>query len=139
MKINTEDGDVNGISEEGFLKACIMAEKAGIDFIQLPGVKIILEKNKGIIYKYIGAKLAEMVKVPIIVTGGARNVDEMNEILNNSKIQYFGLARPLMCESDLIKKWKEGKTKKAKCVSCNSVSFQIKIMQLVYLIERKKI
>ena len=72
MKINTEDGDVNGISEEGFLKACIMAEKAGIDFIQLSGVKIILEKNKGIIYKYIGAKLAEMVKVPIIVTGGAR-------------------------------------------------------------------
>ena len=38
-------------------------------------VKIILEKNKGIIYKHIGAKLAEMVKVPIIVTGGARNVD----------------------------------------------------------------
>ena len=48
------------------------------------------------------------------------NVDEINEILNSSKIQYFGLARPLMCESDLIKKWKEGKTKKAKCVSCNS-------------------
>ena len=44
----------------------------------------------------------------------------MNEVLNNSKIQYFGLARPLMCEKDLIKKWKEGKTKKAKCVSCNS-------------------
>ena len=41
MKINTDDGDVNGISEEGFLKACIMAEKAGIDFIQLSGVKII--------------------------------------------------------------------------------------------------
>ena len=35
IKINTEDGDVNGITEEGFLKACIMAEKAGIDFIQL--------------------------------------------------------------------------------------------------------
>ena len=83
-------------------------------------MKIILEKNKGIIYKHIGAKLAEMVKVPIIVTGGARNVDEMNEILNSSKIQYFELARHLMCESDLIKKWKEGKTKKAKCVSCNS-------------------
>ena len=39
MKINTEDGDVNGITEEGFLKACIMEEKAGIDFIQLSAWK----------------------------------------------------------------------------------------------------
>ena len=80
-----------------------------------------------------------MVKVPIIVTGGARNVDEMNEILNSSKIQYFGLARPLMCESDLIKKWKEGKTKKPNVFHAIHVSFQIKIMQLAYLIGRKKI
>ena len=120
MKINTEDGDVNRITEEGFFKACLMAEEAGIDFIQLSGIKLLSIKNKGIIYKDIGVKLAEKFKIPIIVTGGVRSVDEMNEVLNNSKIQYFGLARPLMIENDLIKKWKEGKTKKAKCVSCNS-------------------
>ena len=55
-----------------------------------------------------------------MVTGGARNVDDLNEILNKSKIQYIGIARPLICEYDLIKKWKENQTKKAKCVSCNS-------------------
>ena len=55
-----------------------------------------------------------------MVIGGARNVDELNEILNKSKIQYIGLARPFICEYDLIKKWKAGETKKAKCVSCNS-------------------
>ena len=27
MKINTEDGDENGITEEGFFKACLMAKK----------------------------------------------------------------------------------------------------------------
>ena len=50
----------------------------------------------------------------------SRNFDEINEILNNSKIQYIGMARPLICEYDLIKKWKENKTKKARCVSCNT-------------------
>ena len=30
------------------------------------------------------------------------------------------MARPLLCESDLIKRWKEGQTKKSKCVSCNT-------------------
>ena len=93
MKINTEDGDVNRLTEEGFFKACLMAEEAGIDFIQLSGIKLLSIKNKGIIYKDIGVKLAEKFKIPIIVTGGVRSVDEMNEVLNNSKIQYFGLAR----------------------------------------------
>ena len=86
IKINTEDGDANGITEEGFFKACLMAEEAGIDFIQLSWIKLLSIKNKGIIYKDIGVKLAEKVKIPIIVTGGVRNVDEMNEVLNNSKI-----------------------------------------------------
>ena len=35
MKINSEDGDKNGITEEGFIKTCLMAEKAGIYYIQI--------------------------------------------------------------------------------------------------------
>ena len=120
IKINSEDGDPNGITEEGFIKTCLMAEAAGIDFIQITGIRWLSERIKNPIYADIGIKLAEKVKIPIIVTGGARNVDELNEILNKSKIQYFGIARPLICEYDIIKKWKEGKTKKSKCVSCNS-------------------
>ena len=120
IKINSEDADPKGITEEGFIKACLMAEVAGIDFIQITGLRWLGERIRNPIYADIGIKLAEKIKIPVIVTGGARNVDELNEILNKSKIQYFGIARPLICEYDLLKKWKEGKTKKAKCVSCNS-------------------
>ncbi len=81
IKINSEDGDDNGITEEGFFKACLMAEEAGIDFIQVSGIKIVGIKIKNIVYKDISARLAEKVKIPVIVIGGARNVDEMNEAL----------------------------------------------------------
>ena len=97
-----------------------MAEAAGVDFIQISGLRWLSEKTRNPIYADIGIKLAEKIKIPVIVIGGARNVDELNEILNKSKIEYFGLARPLICEYDIIKKWKEGQTKKSKCVSCNS-------------------
>ena len=120
LKINSEDGDKNGITEEGFMKACLMAEQAGIDYIQDSGMRWFKESIKNPIYAEAAAKLAEKVKIPVMVIGGARNVDELNEILNKSKIQYIGLARPFICEYDLIKKWKAGETKKAKCVSCNS-------------------
>ena len=87
VKINSEDGDKNGITEEGFIKICQLAEAAGIDYIQISGVKWMREKIKGVPYENIGTKLAEKIKIPVMVTCGSRNVDELNEILNKSNIQ----------------------------------------------------
>ena len=120
VKINSEDGDDNGITEEGFILACKMAEKVGADYIQISGLTWTKEKVNSPLYEPIGTKLAEILKIPVMVTAGARNMDNLNEILNRSNIQYFGIGRPLICEFDLIKKWKEGVTKKVKCISCNA-------------------
>ena len=124
LKINSEDCDKNGITEEGFMKICLMAEEAGVDFIQVSGMKWLREKTKAPLYPEISAKLAEKVKIPIITIGGIRSMKEANEILNKSKIQYIGIALPLICQYDLIKKWKEGDIEKARCVSCNSCIFK---------------
>ena len=120
VKINSEDGDEKGITEEGFILACKMAEKSGADFIQISGASWFKVKVNSPFYRTIGEKLSKILNIPVMVTGGARNVDDLNDILNNSNIQYFGIGRPLICEYDLIKKWKEGVTKKVKCVLCNT-------------------
>ena len=120
LKINSEDGDKNGISEEGFIKICQMAETAGVDYIQISGIKWLKERIDSPIYANIGTKLAEKLKIPVMVIGGVRNIDEINDILNKSKIQFIGIVRPLICEYDLIKRWKNGETKKSKCISCNT-------------------
>ena len=119
MKLNTEEGE-GGISENGVITASKLAEKAGLDIIQLSGTKWFTEKSKTPFYYEIGKKLADILNIPVIVTGGARDLDNLNEILNNSKIEYFGIARPLICEPDLITRLKNGSTKKPKCVSCNT-------------------
>jgi 2,4-dienoyl-CoA reductase-like NADH-dependent reductase (Old Yellow Enzyme family) len=118
MKINTEEGE-GGITENGVITASKLAEKAGLDLIQLSGKWYDL-KSKTPFYYEMGKKLADILNIPVIVTGAARDLDNLNEILNNSNIKYFGLARPLICEPDLISRWKNGNTKKAKCVSCNT-------------------
>ena len=119
MKMNTEEGE-GGITENGVITAAKLAEKAGLDLIQLSGTKWFNERSKTPFYYEIGKKLAEILNIPVIVTGAARDLDNLNEILNNSNIKYFGIARPLICEPDLIHRWKNGNTKKAKCVSCNT-------------------
>ena len=57
-----------------------MAEAAGVDFIQISGLRWLSEKTRNPIYADIGIKLAEKIKIPVIVIGGARNFDELNEI-----------------------------------------------------------
>ena len=124
LKINSEDCDENGITKESFIKTCLMAEKAGVDYIQVSGMTWLRGKTKRPLYSEIGAELADKIKIPVIIIGGIRTIEEANEILNKSHIQYIGIARPLICEFDLIKKWKEGVTKKSRCVSCNSCIFK---------------
>ena len=120
VKINSEDGDENGITEEGFIMACKMAQFFGADYIQISGMSWIKQKVNSPLYEPIAAKLSEILKIPVMVTAGARNIDNLNEILEKTNIQYFGIGRPFICEYDLIKKWKSGLTKTVKCISCNA-------------------
>ena len=39
LKLNSEDNDPNGITFEGFMTACKMAEQAGVDMIEVTGMK----------------------------------------------------------------------------------------------------
>ena len=47
-------------------------------------------------------------------------METMEEVLNKSKIEYFGVGRPLVCEPDLVKRWEKGERCKSKCIGCNT-------------------
>ena len=122
LKINCDDNIENGITEEGFIVACKLAEKAGVDIIQVSGMEWlkVKPKEKSPVFFDRTKKVAEILNIPVILIGNVRDVETIQNTLNNSKIEYIGLARPLICELDLVKKWKNGDMKKAKCVSCNT-------------------
>jgi 2,4-dienoyl-CoA reductase-like NADH-dependent reductase (Old Yellow Enzyme family) len=40
------------------------------------------------------------------MTGGNRDFEEMTNILNSTKIEYFGMARPLIKEPGLINRFR---------------------------------
>ena len=123
LKLNSYDGDKykNGITENGFLTACKLAEKNGVDIINVSGDWDQQKpKPKTAMFLQATKKLAEVVKIPVVLVGGIRDIETMEEILNSSNIRYFGIVRPLICEPDLIKRWKNGDRSKAKCITCNT-------------------
>jgi len=76
-------------------------------------------KDKESYFREATAQIADSVKAPVVLMGGNRSIDLMEELLNTTKIQYFSIARPLLSEPDLINKWQEAREYKPRCISCN--------------------
>lgn len=136
IKFNSEDFMEDGLTSEESIVVSKMLEEAGIDAIEVTGgndsslyvvennldaarKKIAFSKDKESYFKDHATKLTQVISIPVILTGGNRNVDVMGEILNSTNIEYFGLCRTLISEPNLINKWAEGDYKAPKCVSCN--------------------
>jgi 2,4-dienoyl-CoA reductase-like NADH-dependent reductase (Old Yellow Enzyme family) len=56
--------------------------------------------------------------VPLMLVGGIRSVEVMEEILSEGYVDYFSMSRPLIREPDLPKRWASGGRERAECRSC---------------------
>ncbi len=64
-------------------------------------------------------EIADSIDIPVILAGGNRSTDIMENILNNSRIGYFSISRPLLSEPDLINKWEKDRNTVPRCTSCS--------------------
>jgi 2,4-dienoyl-CoA reductase-like NADH-dependent reductase (Old Yellow Enzyme family) len=142
IKMNCDDSlSLNARSEIGtnidnFPLLANEIEKAGFDAIEISGNtmirKDILTKEKESYFADYASNLN--LSIPVILTGGNRSLDTIEDIFSRGKIDFFGLARPLIREPDLVNRWKEkGNEVKSNCISCNSclsASGPLRCMQL---------
>jgi 2,4-dienoyl-CoA reductase-like NADH-dependent reductase (Old Yellow Enzyme family) len=97
IKVNVQEDFEGGVVFDDVLRlaSALAAEKA--DGIEISGSSwAAAPQEKGAFYLDEGAKIAESAGVKVILTGGLRSKEQMNKILNETKIEFFGLARPLM-------------------------------------------
>ena len=66
-----------------------------------------------------GQVISDEINVPIITVGGLSDIDTIEDIANKTNIQYFAIARPLLSEPHLIKRWKEGDRRPGICERCS--------------------
>lgn len=130
IKINYEDYNDPGLTGEECSWVCCELEKRGLQAIELSagiatGLKTTPVRNRireRSQEAYIGdsaLKLSEMLRIPVISVGGYRTPDVLDEYLNRGNIAAISLARPLVCESNLITRWHSGDRRKSLCISCN--------------------
>jgi 2,4-dienoyl-CoA reductase-like NADH-dependent reductase (Old Yellow Enzyme family) len=64
-------------------------------------------------------RLKPDLKIPLMLVGGIRSRTSAEEIIQSSWADFVSMARPLVREPSLPKKWAEGSQDKASCISCN--------------------
>ena len=57
--------------------------------------------------------------LPLILVGGIRKMDQMEDILNNNYADLISMSRPFIREPYFIRSLKEGKKTSSDCQSCN--------------------
>lgn len=124
MKINSTDEYPGGLTVQDFLVSCKLMADDGIDAIEVSAngtsrTRVKAGQNEGY-FRAAAMALAEITDVPVVLVGGLRSIEKINQYLSDSKIEYVSLSRPLIREPNLIQRWQAGETAPSLCVSCNT-------------------
>lgn len=142
IKINCDDHVEGGISKENFPELIKEIELTGVDAIEISGgiwdclvrtdqelgfkpvpipesrTRINTPAKQSYYYDYVkNLKIA----VPLILVGGNRNIELIEQLLLEGSIDFVSLSRPFIAEPGLPNRWLNyiGKESTA-CLSCNA-------------------
>ena len=123
IKINSSDFIDGGLQPEESLRVCQILEQAGLDSIEVSGMGPCVDgirpgDSEGFFAPYAKI-LKQTVSIPVILTGGHRSVEHMEQLLNENATDFFSISRPLIREPGLIVRWQSGDMKPSDCISCN--------------------
>ena len=131
VKLSVHDFVKGGLEPPESLEIARRLEQDGVAAIQVsacctisnrdqhcPKEEILEPKDEGYLLDFTQF-IKEGVKIPVIAVGGIRSFSTAENILKDAKADYVSMARPFIREPHLVKRWQNGNTAKATCISCN--------------------
>lgn len=161
VKINCTDHIEGGVDAQTFFRMAGALEAIGMDAIEVSGgmwdclarteaelgfYPLPIPESRTRIHHpekqsyYVGAAEALDLNIPVIVVGGHRHVERLEEIIKRGRVDFLALSRPLISEPDLPDRWLNGRgSAKADCVSCNSCLWQLRTTPLHCILKQNRL
>jgi len=128
LKLNSEEGLENGLDIEEAARVVKLLDEKAFAAIEISGgiyetglsarSKIKARENEA--YFLANAeRLGKETKIPLILVGGLRSLERVDEILESGVVEMVSMSRPFIREPGLIQRWQEGDLTPARCISCN--------------------
>lgn len=131
IKLNVCDFFEGGLEPEEGVNIARKLSDDGIDAIEVSGgfgsspknqgparVKIKTKEDEGY-FAPMAKEVKSATNVPVMVVGGIRSLDKIEDIFQDNAADYISMSRPFIREPGLINRWKSGDTARATCISCN--------------------
>lgn len=115
-KIDTisKNEDSNFINQQ--IEVCKWLEMDGIDAIEISGNNFKKLNQPTPYFLENALKIRNKVNVPIILVGGFRNINQMNNALEKG-IDFISMSRPFIADENFVQKLKNNE--ESICVNCN--------------------
>jgi len=88
----------------------------------------LLIKKYAPIHNY-NVKSAERIKknvnIPVIVVGGIRRFEDIENIIENTEIDFVSMCRPFIIEPNIVNKFQERQSVESKCIDCGYCLFGV--------------
>lgn len=132
-KLNSEDFVPGGLTVADAVAAAGLLQAAGVDAVELSGgcrpageaymparKGSIVRREQEVYYWEAARRYKQAVGIPLVLVGGIRSLEVVEELLATGLTDLVALSRPLICEPGLVRRWREGDRRRAECVSDNA-------------------
>jgi len=116
------DAGVDAIEVSGGMWDCLLRSEEELGFRPVPSPEAHTRLGRPEQQSYF-LPYAERLEldIPVILVGGNRDVERLEEIVRQGQVDLIALCRPLLREPDLPQRWREGRgPRTATCISCNA-------------------
>lgn len=116
---------VNLYADEGdSLEICKILAENGADSLQI--TKFLSPQyfrkslnNQNMLVDFAG-KVAGEISIPVVLGGGLSDMESINNLINETGIEFFSMQRPFIRSQDFLTEWKEKGYGESDCKTCNN-------------------
>jgi len=132
-KLDSEDFMPGGFSLQDAEIVAVQLQETGVDALEISGGcrqagEHLMSARKGkiripdgeVYYREAAKMIKSRLSIPLILVGGIRSYEVADELVASGVADYISLSRPLICEPELVKRWREGDRRPSLCVSDNA-------------------
>ena len=127
VKLTSTDGIEGGFTPEEAVEVARWLVADGADCIEVSGgvpaagklgpARAVRGVEDEAYFLDNALKIKQAVDVPVVVVGGVRSLKVAEQAVE--KVDAVAMCRPLIREPDLVHAWREGRSDRAECISCN--------------------
>ena len=138
VKLGVQDGFPGGLEFSEGLQAAQLLAQWGYDSLEISqglrgkGYETtefrtgINKVGKEAYFRDWCKTIKDHVEVPVMMVGGLRSFELMEEIVQKNEADFVSLCRPFIRQPSIVYEWQSGKRDRATCISCNGCLIAIK-------------